>query len=200
MENKIKNKELIDESIEKFINDTRCTYEREGIILENGIVVYASPSHTEKLVRISEIDQDIIYYELMPIYASPIMWLTYFVNCLPIWNNGYGMTDKATDEQKYTLSVLFEKKAIKDDVFFYATKENCKVLQNTERECDVNKLNKEICKCKICGWEFPYICRRTSIFSIEEKTIRYCPSCGAKIMNIKQEKKIEEFYRLDDEE
>ncbi|MNV39758.1 hypothetical protein D3C71_1313480 [compost metagenome] len=76
----------------------------EAILLPSGEVVYAVPSHTEKLIQIYGVPKDLLY-NLIPVSDSPIRWLLERTNCLALWSKGY-YGDVRTKEQKLMLEKL----------------------------------------------------------------------------------------------
>lgn len=79
-------------SITKFIRDHSHINYCEAIVHPDGEVEYASPSHTEALIRIYGKPRDILWQE-MPIYDSPVVWLIVHTKCIPVWSNGYILPD-----------------------------------------------------------------------------------------------------------
>ena len=78
----------------------------EAILLPNGQVVYATPSHVEKLLSITKEPRDEIY-DKMPITASPLHWLIEYTGCISMWSEFY-IGSPTTDEQKEMLQLLID--------------------------------------------------------------------------------------------
>lgn len=78
----------------------------EVVILSNGEIQYAVPSHMEKMiVIIGEPREKLI--EKMPITASPLEWLIEKSNCISVWSGFYKGNPK-TEQQKTTLKQLID--------------------------------------------------------------------------------------------
>lgn len=73
-------------------------YDTEVVILPNGKIEYAMPSHTEKLISLTGLHRDVIY-DLMPVTASPIHWLVDFTGCISVWNHGHLGMPKSKEQQ-----------------------------------------------------------------------------------------------------
>lgn len=78
----------------------------EAIILPSGEVVYAVPSHIEKLIQITGESREVIY-DKMPITASPIHWLLDYTGCVSLWS-AFHLGEPTTAEQQKTLQSLIE--------------------------------------------------------------------------------------------
>jgi hypothetical protein len=83
----------------------------EAIILPSGEVQYATPSHIEKLMALTNEPREIIL-EKMPITASPIEWLIDYTGCIAVWKSFHKGTP-VTVEQKDMLQLLIVEGLIK---------------------------------------------------------------------------------------
>lgn len=91
-------------SADKYISEHEDTCYCEAIILPDGSITDARPSHTYRLIRLtgkskSELDN------MMPIYAAPLEWLLGYTGCISVWYNSF-IYSSLTDNQKLTLQAL----------------------------------------------------------------------------------------------
>jgi hypothetical protein len=100
------------------IDDFLAEYKRkwinycEIIILKNGNIILANPSHTERMLKLTGEDRNDIY-ERMPIVASPIHWLVDYTKNISVWHQFQILPEDVTEEQLKTLSLLESEKMIK---------------------------------------------------------------------------------------
>lgn len=98
------NRNNIDSFIQNHVHDSYC----EAILFDDGTISYAIPSHNEMLIRIALERDNITRNELdkaMPIEASPVHWLTEYLNCSSLWFNSC-ISCNLTDLQKESLIKL----------------------------------------------------------------------------------------------
>ncbi len=76
----------------------------EVIILENGDIVYAVPSHIEKLIEIYGKTKEEIYAE-MSIFSAPMTFMLDKTKCVAVWSCGY-MALWINAKQQATLDLL----------------------------------------------------------------------------------------------
>lgn len=93
----------------------------EAIILPDGKVEYAIPSHQEKLIKIGmkksgKSRQE--YLDSVPeeYYANFLSFLLLDTGCVSVWSCGYA-AEKMTEKQKEVLRVLIEKGLTKENKF-----------------------------------------------------------------------------------
>ena len=72
--------EFVQEYKDKWIN--YC----EIIIDKKGLIIIASPSHTEAMLALTNESREVIY-DKMPIIASPIHWFVKYLGYVSVWNN-----------------------------------------------------------------------------------------------------------------
>lgn len=101
-------------SVDDFIRDHSHINYCEAIIYPDGFVEYAEPSHVEALLKITNEDRDIIYKK-MPIWDAPIIWLTEYTGCIPVWTNGYIKPKLCSKEQEISLKKLIENKLVSNN-------------------------------------------------------------------------------------
>ena len=90
-----------------YINNHQDVNYCEAIIFPDGSVEDAIPSHTEKLISISNVPREVLC-ELMPMSAAPVAWLVDYNNCCSVWfDTGY-LPENVTDEQMNTISLLIK--------------------------------------------------------------------------------------------
>ena len=84
----------------------------EIIILKNGTIEIATPSHTEKLIKLTGEHRDVIY-EKMPIDASPTVWLVAYTQCVAVWADMQIGPVSINRFQLRVLKILADEKMIK---------------------------------------------------------------------------------------
>lgn len=82
----------------------------EVVILEDGKVVYAVPSHQEKLIKIAcdklNVDRNTLYNMCPQEYMFDVItWLCKLTNCISVWTNFY-IKDTINNKQLETLKKL----------------------------------------------------------------------------------------------
>lgn len=85
----------------------------EVIVLEDGTVVYAVPSHQEKLIKICCDKLKITSDELSDLcpkeyYCDFMNWLCMISGCVSLWNES--MIGKANEQQQQTIKQLIDEK------------------------------------------------------------------------------------------
>lgn len=101
--------------VEDYIKQHKHICYCEAIVMDNGDIDDAVPSHIEALIKLTGLGRDKVW-ELMPITASPIEWLMNYTNTVCLWYQGYMKTGNLTVEQLRTINMLSEKKIIKKNV------------------------------------------------------------------------------------
>ena len=99
--------------VEEFIkNHTHINY-CEAIIHPTGEVEYIKPNHVQTLIRAYGKPEEVVWKE-MPITEAPIIWLAEKTNYIPVWTNGYIISNnqKPTEEQLNSLCSLIEAKLV----------------------------------------------------------------------------------------
>ena len=84
----------------------------EVVILEDGTVEYAVPSHQEKLIEIAceqlQITRQEVYDLCPPEYHFDVItWLCKITNCVSVWTTFYQQYE-INDKQKATLKALYD--------------------------------------------------------------------------------------------
>lgn len=90
----------------------RQPWEREAILLPNGKIIEACPSHLLAMIRLTGKTEKVIYDE-MPIISSPIYWLVEYSGCVATWENFAIAPSKITKEQEQSLDVMLKNNIIK---------------------------------------------------------------------------------------
>lgn len=78
----------------------------EAVILKDGTVEYAVPSHTEKLISLTGIERETLY-DMIPVNASPLEWLLSYTGCVCVWSRFY-LGTPTTSAQEKTLQLLLD--------------------------------------------------------------------------------------------
>jgi hypothetical protein len=91
----------------------------EVIILENGTVVYAVPSHQGKLIKIACDRLQITREELNDLcpkeyYFDFMNWLCKISNCVSLWNET--MIGKANEKQEESIEILIQEKLYRGNI------------------------------------------------------------------------------------
>lgn len=94
-----------EKEIEQFIKEHTHINYCECIILPDGKITYAVPSHVMRLIEYTGLSPTVIY-SLMPNDAIPIKWLVEFTKCIAIYTNGYIAPENYTAQQAYSLELL----------------------------------------------------------------------------------------------
>lgn len=89
----------------------RMKWEREAIMLPNGKIIEARPSHLNCLISLSGKTPEVIYDE-MPITSSPIHWMVEYVNCIAIWEDFVLAPSNMTKDQEKSLKIMIENNLI----------------------------------------------------------------------------------------
>jgi hypothetical protein len=100
----------LDKHKETFINYL------EVVIMEDGTVEYAVPSHQEKLIRIAQDKFNCTRQELFDMcppeyYFDVVTWLCQQTGCVSVWNNGY--IGFPNDKQKQVIQLLIDCELLK---------------------------------------------------------------------------------------
>ena len=83
----------------------------EAIILPDGKIEYAIPSHQEKLIALAMKKRDMSreeYLNSVPeeYYANFLYYLLLDTGCISVWSCGYAAAENITEKQKEVLKVL----------------------------------------------------------------------------------------------
>lgn len=111
----------------------------EVIILKDGKIVYAVPSHQMKLIDIYIKENNINREDLLdtiPIEEDIICWLIYHTECVAVWYNFVYAPDNITDKQKESLRRLSNEKCIDHGYILYSIylEESTGYLRNRQGE------------------------------------------------------------------
>lgn len=104
------------QAADDFINNHEHINYCEAIIHRDGEIEYAIPSHTEKLIKITGENRDVIY-EKMPVTASPILWLVDYTGCIALYTDFYYAPEKCTLKQRLSLKKLIDNGLVKNDKY-----------------------------------------------------------------------------------
>lgn len=94
----------------------------EVVILKDGSIEYAIPSHQWKLAKIYCENHDISYKELInmiPVTDEPISWIVYTEGVISVWYDSIIMPEVITKEQQEALDKLKEEKCISENYISY---------------------------------------------------------------------------------
>lgn len=91
----------------------------EVIILQDGTVVYAVPSHQQKLLELygnkyNITIEDIINKNIIPLCESPEDWIIYDLNVISVWYDFIIRPENITKEQQEILDKLKSEKCISE--------------------------------------------------------------------------------------
>ena len=94
----------------------------EAVILPDGKVEYASPSHQEKLISLAMKKHNMSreeYLNSVPeeYYANFLYYLLLDTGCISVWSCGYAAAENIAEKQKEVLKVLIEKKLTRKATF-----------------------------------------------------------------------------------
>lgn len=105
---------MVKYNVEEFIKEYKSKWicYCEIIILSDGNIVLACPSHTECLLKLTGEKREVID-EKMPIYASPVEWYVDYLSVVSVWYNYQILSKNFTMEQIQTLEKLEECELIK---------------------------------------------------------------------------------------
>lgn len=99
-------------TIDEFLKIHKHIYYCEIIILPNGNVSYAVPSHIERMLKLLNFTiTDAI--EVIPEDETPIKWLMKETGSIPVWYDGVKVPPVVTKEQAISLSKLINANMIK---------------------------------------------------------------------------------------
>ena len=87
----------------------------EVIILEDGEIVYAVPSHQQKLIELYCKKHNVTpreLQEIIPLQESPIDWLIYNLGVISVWYEFIYRPKEITDKQKEALERLVSEDCI----------------------------------------------------------------------------------------
>ncbi len=92
----------------------------EAVILPDGKVEYAIPSHQEKLIKIGMKKSGKNRQEYLDSVPEEYHWnflsfLLLDTGCISVWSCGYAATENVTEKQKGMLKVLIEKGLTKEN-------------------------------------------------------------------------------------
>lgn len=83
----------------------------EAILFPDGTIEDAQPSHTERLIAITQIPREELW-ERIKTWENPLEWMCNYTGCISIWYNMYYATNKPTNKQINTLRVLIDNKVV----------------------------------------------------------------------------------------
>jgi hypothetical protein len=90
-------------------------YYLEVIILDNGEIVYAVPSHQQKLIELYCEKHNITLEKLrdiIPLYEGPLEWIVHELGVISVWYDFIYRPENITDKQKEALERLESEKCI----------------------------------------------------------------------------------------
>lgn len=119
--------------IDEFIKQHKHTNYCEAIILPNGDIDYATPSHIYKLISLTGKSKDEID-SIMPRTASPLEWLVSYTNCVAVWYDFFRF-NSLTEKQKCSLHKLVKSGILIRGIKGVSTDEyyRCKYLEDYTR-------------------------------------------------------------------
>lgn len=86
----------------------------EGVVTWEGTILVSVMSHLETFKQLYGKPMDVIWEE-MPVWESPLLWLSEKTRAVPVYNSGYVKTRfEMSDAQKYSLSLLVQGEFIRD--------------------------------------------------------------------------------------
>lgn len=130
---------------EEFIkNHTMINY-CEAIIMPDGSIIYARPSHVETLIKLTKKPRTEIN-KLMPMRAAPINWLVEYTGCACVWFDYCIMPYKYTDAQIAAIQALCDHgiMARRIDGIISAEKTNCELLDKFDKADDSTDITKQL--------------------------------------------------------
>ena len=117
----------------------------EAIIFPNGDIIDATYGHTNTLIKAIKLPREVINI-IMPVEASPILWLTGFTKCIPLYYD-YFIYDSITQEQLNTLQELVNNGILKNNIIGHRTDEyyRCDLLNKFAKgEISIDDIPKRI--------------------------------------------------------
>jgi hypothetical protein len=143
-------------SINEFVeyHKSKYTYYCEIVILKDGSIQYAIPSHQYKLMEIAgvPIEQIIVqdgeeYNDLLitiPTYASPTHWLSDYTNTAVVWYNTVLLPLNYTESQIETINTLIDNGILSDNITVGISKEyhHCDIEHNSPAKYITKLLDK----------------------------------------------------------
>ena len=99
-------------TVDEFLKIHKHIYYCEIIILPNGNVSYAVPSHTERMLELLNLTS-MDAREVIPENELPITWLMKETGTIPVWYNGVKVPPVVTEEQAISLIKLIDADMIK---------------------------------------------------------------------------------------
>lgn len=173
--------EIMEASLDDLLKSGDVTYDFEAIIYPDGTIGYARPSHIEAMMKYTRIPRRKIEFEYMPIFASPIIWLTGFTGCIPVWETGFYWTYNMTDEQKEMISNLVSRGLIKNNILC-RIEEGETIVLNQDRDKIRMKENEDgTIECGKCATVMD-ISILDSPF-MRDNIVQYCPKCGCEMIS-----------------
>lgn len=130
---------------EKFIAHHNKINYCEAIVMPDGSIVYAEPSHLKALVKLTKKSCDEIG-KLIPKHAVPINWLVEYTGCACIWFDYCIMPDKYTDAQIAAIQALCDNgiMARHIDGITSAEKTNCELLDRFNKTNSSDDITKQL--------------------------------------------------------
>ena len=107
---------VLSEPFDPNVHEKTFMHYLEVIILPDGTVEYAVPSHVLKLTKIYGKSQDEMFEEYYngSEYLDPVEWLCKKTGCISVWNNGYA--GNPNPQQLKTLQMLKDKKLYEGEI------------------------------------------------------------------------------------
>jgi len=102
----------------------------EAIILPDGHITYAEPSHVLKLQLIWGVPMEELYeggfsrdllWNSMPQFASPVYWLSEALNCVVLWYNAILFPPNYTEAQIDSVKKLIKERCIASEPLIHVT-------------------------------------------------------------------------------
>jgi hypothetical protein len=101
----------------------------EAIIFPNGDIEYANPSHTEKLISITNEPKEELDRKI-PIDAGPVAWLVDYTGCVVLWYDFCYLPEQFTSAQAFTIAELLKAKIVHNPYIGHQLKEKAIIERN----------------------------------------------------------------------
>lgn len=130
-------------SVDDYIKQHKEICYCEAIILPDGKIADARPSHIYKLIELSNKTKDEID-KLMPMFASPLEWLVSYTGCIAVWYNSFIFVS-ITDKQRKSLQRLVNTNVLSKALEGTSTNEylHCKSLESFSDTGELDYKEKE---------------------------------------------------------
>ena len=103
--------------VETFIKNHQHINYCKAIINKEGKITYVNPSHLYTLERMTGIESEVLYRDMISIYDHPLKWLVEYTKAIPVWSKGFMLSNNPSKESLEALKKLIEAGLVENTIF-----------------------------------------------------------------------------------